>query len=206
VEQTDKSNHQDTPTGYLFLDLETGGLDCELHSILQVAAILTDVNLIVRASFMSYVRPHAKLKITKEALEINQLSLAELASAPDELTVARALHQFAHLGARPARFAGYNCKFDLPFLAGMWKRHDSGQPPYTVPWLDVLDIARTKLELNPQMLDFKLISVAQRLGVDPSGAHDASTDLMMTIEIARRLRKMPDKAGITLLDTARFSY
>jgi len=195
----------DAPGTYLFVDLETGGLNAERHSILQVAAVITDLNLKVNGYFMTYVKPHTNLETTAEALVINQLNLQELALAPEEFQVVQALSHFASLGGQRPRFAGYNCKFDLLFLDEMWKRHGNLAPPYRVPWLDVLDVLKIKAEIDPPLANFKLATVANHLGIDTRAAHDAGADLMITIEVAQRLKAMPDRNnGAVVLETARF--
>ncbi len=155
---------------------------------------------------MTYVKPHPDLEVTKEALSINQLDWQDLQSAPDEKMVATALHQFANLGGKIARFAGYNCQFDLDFLAHMWRRHDLLPAPYQVPWLDIYATAKSKLGYNSGLPNLKLVSVAKHFGLDISQAHNAHHDLVMTIEIATRLKSMPDRNGSTeSLEIARFS-
>lgn len=188
---------------YLFVDLETGGLNPERHSILQLAAVLTDENLKVRGYFMTYVRPHPSLEVTAEALAINQIKVEDLWDAPDETQVAQAFSNFANLVNPKPRFAGFNCKFDLLFLDEFLRRQDSSMPPYRVPWLDVLDVAKIKPEFESAIANFKLATIAEHLGIDTSGAHDAGADLMITIEVAKRLKAMPDRNG-TVLETAKF--
>lgn len=189
---------------YLFVDLETGGLTPDRHSILQVAAVLTDQNLCVQSYFMSYVKPHPSLVVSAEALSINQLKLEELEMAPDENLVAQALSNFACLTSGKPRFAGYNCKFDLQFLDELWKRQSVDVPPYKVPWLDVLDVARIKPDFDAQLANFKLATLAEHLGIDNRSVHDALADLIITIEVAKRLKLMPYRDGATILETAKF--
>src|ERR1700722_897659 len=122
---------------YLFVDLETGGLYPDKHAVLQVAAVITDFNFNIKGQFMSYIQPHPELEVTPEALKINQLSLEVLTFAPPEKTVVLALSHFLRMVGVAPRFAGYNCQFDLEFLAGMWQRHDLLPAHYQVPWLDI---------------------------------------------------------------------
>jgi len=194
---------------YLFVDLETGGLYPDKHAVLQVAAISTDFDFNVKGQFMSYIKPHPELEITQEALMINQLSLDSLQSAPSEKSVALAFSHFARLVGPAPRFAGYNCQFDLEFLACLWRRHDLLPAPYQVPWLDIYAVAKSRLGTDAGLPNFKLASVANYFAVDTAGAHDAVADLIMTIEIAKRLKAMPEKPvsvknGIDL-ETVKFS-
>jgi len=187
-----KGNLNQIANNYLFVDLETGGLYADKHSILQIAAIFTDLDFNIQSYFMSYVNPHPELKVTKEALLINQLKWEDLVKAPSESAVALALHHFASMPGQKARFAGYNCQFDLEFLSLMWKRQNVLSVPYQVPWLDLYAAAKSKLGNNSGLPNFKLVSVANHFGINVSGAHDALQDLFMTIEIAKLLKAMPD--------------
>jgi exodeoxyribonuclease I len=194
---------------YLFVDLETGGLYADKHAVLQVAAVITDFDFNIHGYFMSYIQPHPEREITQEALMINRLSLETLQLAPCEKSVALALSHFARVVGAMPRFAGYNCKFDLEFLAGVWQRHDLLPAPYQVPWLDVYTVARSRLGVEAGLPNFKLGSVAAHFAVNATGAHDAIADLLMTIEIAKRLKAMPEKPvsaknGIDL-ETVKFS-
>jgi len=202
--QESKQKHQN----YLFIDLETGGLYPKQHCILQVAAVITDLNFKIQGYFMSYVKPHPELEVTKEALAINQLVWEDLQRAPQENTVASALHNFASLVGHAGRFAGYNCQFDLEFLSLMWQRHNIATVPYQVPWLDIYTASKSILGNNLGLPNFKLASVANYFGVNAAGAHDALEDLFMTIEIARRLKAMMEKENGESrieLETAKFS-
>ncbi len=193
------------PSAYIFVDLETGGLDPLRHAILQVAAVITDLDLKIRGHFMSYVKPHPNLEITEEALSVNQLCREELELAPLESQVALALKHFADTSGPSTRFAGFNCKFDLEFLDELWKRHDLLPAPYAVPWLDIYAVTKTKYDYDSGLANFRLATVASHLGISSHGAHDASADLIMTIAVARQLRQLPDREGATILTPARFS-
>ena len=193
---------------YLFVDLETGGLYPAKHSILQIAAVITDLDFKIQGYFMSYLKPHPQLQITKEALVINQIKWEDLQNAPSESAVANALHHFASLSEQKARFAGYNCQFDLEFLSLMWKRQNTLNMPYQVPWLDIWAAAKSKLGNNAGLPNFKLGSVAKHFGIDATKAHDALEDLFMTIEIAKELKGMPDRVDKDRnldVEAARFS-
>ncbi len=204
-----ESNPANKPVSnnYLFVDLETGGLYPTKHSILQVAAVITDLDFNIQGHFMSYVKPHPELEVTEQALAINKLTWENLEKAPPEKTVAAALHNFANLFAEKGRFAGYNCQFDLEFLSLMWQRHNIDVVPYHVPWLDIYTTAKSRLA-NIGLPNFKLVSVANHFGLNTDGAHDAIQDLFMTIQIAKYLKAMSqDLGGERGLDieTARFT-
>jgi DNA polymerase III alpha subunit (gram-positive type) len=197
-----------THNHYLFVDLETGGLYPTKHPILQVAAVITDLDFKVQSYFMSYLKPHPELEVSEQALSINRLNWDDLQNAPAEEIVAQALQQFTGICGQKARFAGYNCQFDLEFLSHMWKRQNTLDMPYQVPWLDIYSAAKSKLGNNAGLPNFKLASVASHFGVRVDGAHDALQDLLMTIEIAKQLKAMPHKEDIengTHLETAKFT-
>lgn len=169
--------------GYFFLDLETGGLKPHLHPILQVAAIRTDMQFNIQASFRTYIKPAPGLEITEEALRTNGLDPRILANAPDERLVGTALYHFIAM-VPGCRFAGYRCEFDLGFLDEWRKRIGVDAWAYGLPWFDLLPEARKKL---PRLMNHKLVTVAEHYGFDTGGAHDAAKDILMTVQIARQL-------------------
>lgn len=166
---------------YLFCDLETTGLEETQHAIVQIAAIATDEAFNVRGYFMSYIKPWPGAEITDEALAINGLTREFIDKAPSEDVVAMALATFIGCYGEPT-FAGFNCPFDLKFLAAMSERTGIALG-YAVPWLCVYTRAKKHLRLD----SYKLTSVAEHLGIPVDGAHDATADLLMTIRIARKL-------------------
>lgn len=171
--------------GYLFLDLETGGLDQDKHAIVQVAAIRTDVDLNIRGSFRSYIKPAEGLTITERATETHGLTAEMLRDEPSEWEIAQALQSFVLTGKNLA-FAGFNCQFDFKFLEAWRKRHGLAPWPFAKPWLDIMLTAERELGLHKWP---KLTEVAERFGINTKGAHDAAADILMTVQVARALRK-----------------
>lgn len=171
--------------GYLFTDLETGGLEPTQNPIVQLAAIMTDSDLNIRSMYTSFVNPRQDQIITQESIDTHHLTREKLESAPSANQVYNSFFWFAHSYDAPLIFAGYKCFFDYQFLEHLRIECGTLSAPYVTPWLDILRIARRELNLPD---GHKLTTVAQHLGCFVDGAHDALADIYMTLKIARILR------------------
>lgn len=170
--------------GFLFVDLETGGLDEVGCAIVQIAAIATTNNLVILDHFKTYVRPQMNLTITEKATEVHGMTRELLAGAPSEEV---ALQKFATWANKFSgfRFAGYNCPFDLRFLAEFFFRNQFDEKLWLTPPFDVLDLAKEKL--RGVTVNQKLVTVAEFFKLPNEGAHDALFDLFMTVQVTREL-------------------
>jgi DNA polymerase-3 subunit epsilon len=169
--------------GFLFTDLETSGLDAKANAIMQIGAIITDRRFKILGSFMSLMKPEPGQIIEPKALEVTGFRLEDFEEAPPQKQVMEAFCKFALSCGEPLAFAGFNCPFDLSFLDASRERCGIINAPYSVPWLDLLPIARKELKLPSH----KLVHVADHLGVSIGGAHDALVDSLTTIKVARAL-------------------
>lgn len=192
----------------LWCDLETTGLEENKHGIIQIAAVLTDCQFNVISYFQTLVKPWEDCEITDEALSINKKTRAQIEAAPDELWGWEALCAIGRLPLWQARFAGFNCEFDLKFLwelrERVSKRPDADPPydvPYVVPWLCMFKEAKNALpDLPKRKCDrpycnscktgkdhtHRLVDVCEHFGIKIY-AHDAMGDLKATIAIAKLL-------------------
>lgn len=177
---------EDDYKGYFFCDLETGGLEAH-HAILQVGAIITDLEFNVQATFSSYVKPPPGLVVEDGALKANKICRKFIPGFPEERFVARSLHSFIAVGEFPLRFAGFNCPFDLGMLDLMKTRVGILEWGYKVPEkegpLDLLTECRKRYkELPSRSLD----AMRAHFGYSSAGAHDALQDTYATLRIARK--------------------
>lgn len=170
--------------GYLWIDTETGGLDPVKDAVVQLAAVVTDDDLRIRAYFMSYIKPPDYLNLGEVAVNIHGISRDAVKDAPAEGTVMRSLEKLVHGFKDTLTFAGFSCKFDMDFVSQMEIRSNI-KVGYQIPAYDVLEIARTKLHLP----SYKLVHVREHYKMATAGAHDAGRDISDTIRIARKLRE-----------------
>lgn len=187
----------------VFIDLETGGLDCTRHPITQIAAVAVDEQLRELEAFETKVQFDER-QADPEALAKSHYDAAVWARdaiAPRQATDAlsaffkryadvKMVSQRTGRDYFVAQLAGYNAAtFDGPFLQAMYRQHDAFLPAtYRVMCClqRVLWHFHYRPE-HPQPIDFKLGSVCQHFGITLDGAHDALADVRATVELCRAL-------------------
>lgn len=111
----------------LVIDLETSGLDPDLHSVLSIGAAVWDDGNIVD-SIELYIREDV-VAVQQEALLVNQIDLSWLrengispVEAVDAIEIfVRRNFDFSSPETR-AGLAGHNLNFDIPFLKRLYQR------------------------------------------------------------------------------------
>ncbi len=176
----------------LVLDTETTGLETGTARIVSIGAVrLHGERIYPRTIIDRLVNPGHP--ISPEASVVHGLTDAMVADAPP---LAEALPELRERMAG-AVVVGHQIGFDLAILERECARAglDWARPPS----LDTLPLAAALL---PDLPDFELETVAERLGVDPRGHHTALGDALVTAEIFRRLIPMLGEAGVSTLDQA----
>lgn len=179
-----------------FIDVETTGLDPNECAVLQISGLVC-VDGKEKETFDIFVAPHENAKIDPAALAVHGIELDDKRMIRPREAYHKLLTVFEHYIDKYNRndkmfFIGYNVLgFDWPFMYKFWERQGD---PYFGSWffyppLDVVVLAAHHLmEFRPFMKDFKLGTVANRLGLSPKGdLHDAMTDIRLTKEIYERV-------------------
>lgn len=177
-----------------YFDVETTGLDCTKHSIVQLAYIV-EKNFNVFEAGNLLIRPFAHDPIDSEALAIHKRTKEEVLSYPEPAVVYRDLceifNKYIDKYDKNDKFypAGFNVGFDLDFLSAFfkamgdnylgsflnWKRLDP------LPFLYNMDFSG-ELELP----NYKLETVCKHYGIDLI-AHDALSDIRATRKLIHSL-------------------
>lgn len=110
---------------FLVVDTETGGLDCENHSILSIAGVSWTPNGDVTPVFNLYVKEN-EINCIDKALKVNKIDLNEVKSKgfDPKMAVARIRgHLDAHFGPdrRPIQLVAHNAPFDLGFIRRLYR-------------------------------------------------------------------------------------
>ncbi len=173
---------------YLYLDTETTNTDPKTGAIVEIGAICNN------KEFHTFVKPHSGAKISQDAMDINDISLTSLQSAPTHTEAYKMLCEFMdqfvdkYNPADKLILAGYNVKFDDDFLREFFLRAgDRFLGSYRWPALydvQVPAIAYLQTERS-SMVNFRLGTVAKQLGIDTSKyqMHNALDDIKITVEI-----------------------
>jgi exodeoxyribonuclease-1 len=186
---------------YLFYDIETTGLNKAFDQVLQFAAIRTDrqLNEIDRHTIKVQLRPD--VIPSPSAIITNRISVDELQSGRCEFDAIRQIHQLLN---QPETISlGYNSLgFDDEFLR--FSFHRNLLPPYTHQYLNGCD----RMDLLPMAVMFwlyrrtaitwpqingkpslKLEHICEANQLVSGVAHDATVDVVATVELARRFFK-----------------
>jgi DNA polymerase III epsilon subunit-like protein len=191
----------------IWIDLETGGLDCDKFQITQIGGIVTELG----PSFKRVGEPfERKVKLvpgryTEEALKAQNFSIpvwdAEAVTIADALG---ALYKWAEPWAdertsakgntyKAADVAGFNVIFDADFLRAASKRNGVWLPlaTWTSGMLDVLQLAKWTCALHGlEPPNFQLRSLCKFFDIDDAAltAHDALGDVLATLALFRALQ------------------
>ena len=108
----------------LVIDTETGGLDCNKHSLLSIAGVLWDPGSRVEPIFDFYVK---ELFVTahKKALQVNKIDMNKVWAGlqPYEaiVKIRSALDEHFGTNRKQIQLVGHNVAFDLGFIQRLYK-------------------------------------------------------------------------------------
>ena len=190
---------------YLFFDLETTGFGFDKCAIIQLGAIMVDVNdnfhmKPIDAINLKMCPDYGKM-IDKRSLEINGYSIKDLSSFQSS---GEAFDKFLkYLDTHIDRFnkvdkitlVGYNSlHFDIDFLRQWF--YDNGNKFFGAYFwsnsIDVLSEASRYLTFyRPALLNFKLGTVAKAMGIETKEdeLHDGLYDVKITFKIFNKIIK-----------------
>ena len=186
-----------------FIDVETGGFDPEGCALLQISGII-DVGQTAKltgTTFDFHIKPFDSDEIDPKALAVNNLTKEQINGFESPNTVHIKLCNLWREFIDPYDkrdkmfFVGYNSHlFDMPFVREFFKKCGDNffGSWFYYPSIDVMILAAQYLRGKRRwMPDFKLMTVADRLGieVDKSKLHDAFYDIEITREVYRRVTK-----------------
>lgn len=176
----------------LVLDLETTGLDVARDRIVQVGALAMQGASIAEAPRMDQ-RIAPGIPIPAQASAIHGLRDEDVADAPAFADILPTLKQL--LAGRVV--VGHHIGFDLAVL-----RHETARAG--IAWTDppALDVAMLMGALEPSLPDLDLETVAQNLGVDIEGRHDAMGDCLSTAHSFAQLLPRLRQAEVRTLGEA----
>lgn len=188
---------------FFFYDLETTGRDPRWHRIMQFGGVRTDAQLQPLGPPVSWdVRLDDDVVPEPEACLVTGLSPDRVADGIDEGELFRRI--LAEFSQPRTCVAGYNSlRFDDEFVRyGLWRNL---QDPYAREWQhgnsrwDLIDLARMAAALRPEGLtwpthadgrpSFRLEDLAAANGIEQQRAHDATSDVMATVGLARLLQQ-----------------
>jgi len=109
---------------YIVLDVETGGLDPNTHSILEISGILWEPGNKIQPVFDCYVKEENIVTVPR-AMEVNQINLDKVnkqGRSPKEAVnyIKNRLDDVLGTARRPVKILAHNASFDYAFLKRLY--------------------------------------------------------------------------------------
>lgn len=168
---------------FAFVDVETTGLDPEVHEIIELAYIITDRNLNVLSKYSTKILPENIEAASPRALEINGYS-PDLWDA-EAVPLCAALN-ILDLNLPWTYLAGHNVGFDRKFIEAAYKKLGRDTPWRTYHMLDTSSLAMP-LFFQGKIPSLSLSVLCDYFSVTNEKAHSALSDIQATLEIAQNL-------------------
>ena len=177
----------------LALDFETSGLDYTQHAPLTFAAALCHgaPDLPVLATYETGVmRVHEGAFVSDQALKVNGISRAEIATGRDPNEAAREFIAWLdeHRAGEPVTLAAHFIAFDLDFLRDWLTRAKipGGMSRFNRRTFDTMPLVLAHLVLGGKIESASLQAATTYLGI-PHAAHTAMGDVEALLAVTRRL-------------------
>jgi DNA polymerase-3 subunit epsilon len=174
----------------LFVDTETSGVDPTKHGIIQLAGQVF-VDGVEQERFDLKMKPLPGQLVSKEALEVNGVTMDMLRDYPEPVVQLRAfrriLTRYVNKFDRTDKFivGAYNARFDYDFIR-KWFENQGDKflgswcwfPPIDVMGMAAVDLMNERSTLE----NFKLRTVCKHYGleVQDERLHDANYDIDIT--------------------------
>jgi exonuclease I len=185
---------------FVALDVETTGLNPQIHEISQLSAVVATSTLQVDSrypSFNMYIQPTNLAVIESKALAKSHLTLDFLqAHGVDSSAALRYWHDWLRAATEKSGGRvipiGFNYVFDRDFLIS-FMGYDAYNTTFGAHVRDVMRVFTyvydriSFSEHNPGFTSFGLAKCCEALGVENIRAHDSLHDSIATLECYRRL-------------------
>ena len=179
-------------------DLETTGLNPYKHAIWQMAFIIVDGT--DRVEMCYTMRPTDGDAIDPKALDVGGIDMGAIKALQDPREVFADMKRELRKWVDPYNksdkmlFYGYNADFDARFLRRLFEK--MGDKYYGswfwTPAIDVMSLAAHHLrDKRDTMLNFKLYTVAEKLGIDveKDKLHNALYDIQITRVVLKKIER-----------------
>lgn len=162
------SDFNSVVNNFVSIDLETTGLSPIEDRIIEISAVYFNNQVPVR-TFNTLINPG--IKIPSSASKINHITNKMIKNAPSEQEAIKNLTEFiSGLDGFSGKFVAYNAKFDGKFLDATLHRLEYKN---TFEFFDCYKLAK---EIFDNTENYKLITIANELGLSTDGSHRATLD------------------------------
>lgn len=160
---------------YAVVDLETTQTSLETGRIIQIAVAFVQNNKIIN-QYSTLINPG--MSIPRHVVQLTGIDASMVKSAPAFEDVAHMIHAML----QGTVFVAHNVNFDWPFLNAEFER--VGLTPLTGQAIDTVTLGQM---LYPTAPGYRLIDMAQYLGINHLHPHKADSDAATTAELFIRL-------------------
>jgi len=180
----------------LFIDVETTGLDPELHGVIQIAGII-EIDGEIKEEFDLQTNVHNGVEFDPQALLKNGKTLDDIFGYESPEVIHTRLCRILTKYVSPYNkrdkffFIAYNAGFDMDFLRSWFKKCGDKYGIGSWCWFPYIDIMTLAIVFimggRASMSNFKLATVADKLSIvhGEERLHDALYD----VRLARKLYK-----------------
>lgn len=163
---------------FVCLDCESTGLEPDKDRIVEIAVARFTFEKILQ-EFETLIDPECPIPVTSQ--EIHKISAEMVAGKPK---IAEVLPKILSM-IEGHVIVGHGINFDIALLAAEAKRHNIPTQIAKQPHLDTLRMARLYGESPINSLQ----QLRSHFNIEPEGAHRAMSDVIVNIEVFKRLAK-----------------
>lgn len=182
---------------YTVIDIETTGWLPSVDSIVEVAAIRYENDILVD-QFSSLVQPSScfssGIYIDTHTTSITGITNEMLLSAPPESEILPLFRTF--IG--DSILLGHNVNFDINFLYDKFDEYEC--PHLTNDFIDTLRISR---RMYPDLPQHRLVDLVDYYNLDYTGAHRSLRDCQLTQSCYQKMKIEYDTSGMTFVSPKR---
>lgn len=183
IETVQNERGQDFTGSFVVFDLETTGIGAKSNEIIEIGAVRVD-NRTITDRYSTFINPGRPIPF-----HITQLTGIDDSMVRDAADITAVLGEFLQW-CGDAVMVAHNASFDIGFI--QQKAKDQGiSCDFTV--VDTVSMSRALL---PELKNYKLDTVAKKLGVSLENHHRAVEDAEATAEIFLHLLKKLEDRGI----------
>ena len=189
---------------YLWFDTETGGLDCNTHTLLTAYfAVCDQETMELKDDLYLKLKPDdiVKLNLSPGAMEVNKINIKKHLSDPNTITYQEGkvkllefLNKNKIQSVRKKRHfqpCGHNVQFDKDFIFAQLVSREDWEKIVHYRTLDTSSICSFLKDVGilPNYIG-SLTSLVKYFNMNVEDAHDAKGDVMMNIEVYKQIRHL----------------
>ena len=192
--------------GYLFIDLEMTGTEYGYHDIIQIGAVLTDINYNEISQFSTLVYPQNEDVFSQESENIHGISIFDLEEAPMiydsiellENWIRKSLHFRQGDSLKNIVLCGQSIMNDINFLMASYKEQHLSWP-FSYRILDLMTLTDVVYRLldkknieRPKSYSLRSASKFLKIHIE-NEKHDALEDAQLTLKCFKRYNEILDE-------------